>query len=73
MSVRHPERIVFLLTAVFMACAVTLQVLGFALDSPQMLTWGRWAVVGMVATWSLPLLAFLVSLAIEKFRGDRHD
>jgi hypothetical protein len=71
MKLRHPEHIVLLLTFVFMVATATLHIIGFILDEPQLLYWGRWSCVAMAATLSTPLLTFVVVLAIEKIRKNR--
>jgi len=74
MKLQHPEHIVLLLTFAFMVMTATLHILGFALDMPHLVYWGRWACVAMVAILSTPLLVFAVGFAIEKIRRGRdHD
>jgi hypothetical protein len=73
MRIRHPEHVVMLLGFVLMITTAVLHILGFVLEKPQLLSWGRWACVALVATITTPLLVGLLFDVIEKLRKKPHD
>lgn len=68
MKLWHPEHFVMLLGFFFMLSTATLHILGFILDKPQLLSWGRWTCVAMVIVAFTPFVVFVVGSLFEKKR-----
>jgi hypothetical protein len=69
----HPDRVVLYLGLVLMITTWTLGLTGFFTGNRQITMWAGYALVATLVVASTPLFAYIIGLAIEKFRGDRHD
>jgi small-conductance mechanosensitive channel len=69
----HPERIVMVLLAAFGLATYALLATAYFGGFSHLYRWAWITGTITVLTGCLPLLTFLIGLAIEKLRGDRHD
>lgn len=63
----HPERILMAVVLPLGVAAWGLGLAGFFLNKPELYQWAGLALITGIATSLIPLLGFLLFLAIEKF------